>query len=245
MNSEVWRLWVTDWRKCNLKSCKCAWYFWTWCNLLACFLYLHAQRMFSFWDLFGNKIILSLSIHKFWAFAGFSLSSWFVFTAWLLSINPSFLLQVIFLPAFHFLFLLFLPFLAMENSFSSTLMNYNIFLHSTECFNDDGFVESFNHGDDDLRDFLRWLFEAHCEVTLNFVDIGQQERRFDRHDMGLAQFLSVLQHNLPVELKGRRMEHVQQILQAEIAWRCVAKRKSRRVTYSIVFSCTVGCLLYT
>lgn len=92
----------------------------------------------------GSKIIVLVSINKFWAFISVILVYHFSWTALLLSDNSPFVVQVMFIHPFVFLILfLILSLFAMTLSSSSSFINRFIFPCSVALVNDDGIVQNY------------------------------------------------------------------------------------------------------
>lgn len=80
----------------------------------------------------------------------------------------------------------------MLSSFSSALMNHNIFLSSIGVFSDVEFLEKINFRDLDLRLFLRLMVEMKCEERLRPVNIGKEKVRCcNGRRIGLAQLVEM------------------------------------------------------
>lgn len=96
------------------------------------FAFQFHRSSFYLGDFRGQNNQFYVPTYKSWAFTSFSSGSCFSLTAWLLFINPYFLLRLLFNPPFLFLFPFWLTFLfAIASSALFTSMHYNIFSEKT------------------------------------------------------------------------------------------------------------------
>lgn len=133
--------------------------------------------------------------------------------AQLLSVYPSFLLQVIILPSFAFSLSYFCFF-----SFCNAVLFFVYIYHPQhlsirrrrfQFFNEYELFEKCKLSDLDLRVFFHWVFEAQCESEMKLEGVRLEIVRLSyRCDMIMTNFLSLVQEEFPVRLREMETDQV-------------------------------------